>query len=110
MQFTSTVLVALLTSLTLAAPQKNSKLNQYATIDDCNNDRNILFHASPSEGSCHGVDGKTGALYLVTGDGAAGAYFVSKTTGDCKGDGPTLAQGTCISPNGAGSIEFVRPI
>ena len=70
----------------------NSKLNQYASISDwyvdetcfgqfnywwshSEADVNIISHASPPEESCHSVDSRTGALYLVTGSGAAGAVF-----------------------------------
>ncbi|KAE9372601.1 hypothetical protein N431DRAFT_466844 [Stipitochalara longipes BDJ] len=53
----------------------NSKLNQYASISDCQNDVNIISHASPVEGSCHSVDSRTGALFLVTGGGADGAVY-----------------------------------
>jgi len=38
-------------------------------------DSNIISHASPVEGSCHSVDSRTGALFLVTGGGAAGAVY-----------------------------------
>jgi hypothetical protein len=40
-----------------------------------NVDTNIISHAAPAEGTCHEVNVNTAALYLVTGDGAAGAYF-----------------------------------
>ncbi|KFY74051.1 hypothetical protein V499_05902 [Pseudogymnoascus sp. VKM F-103] len=88
----------------------NSKLNQYASISDCQSDSNIISHASPAEGSCHQVDGKTKALYLVTGSGAAGAQFIGYQQGSCGGPyvlGVTLDRGSCISrPDSLKSIEF----
>ncbi|KAF2124457.1 hypothetical protein P153DRAFT_370881 [Dothidotthia symphoricarpi CBS 119687] len=49
--------------LTRATP----KLNQYATLDDCQNDRNILYHAAPVAFRCYELDGKTGAFFYNTG-------------------------------------------
>ena len=72
MKFCSIFLLAPFLGAALAA---NSKINQYASMDDCNNDRNIISHASPSESSCHKIDSRTKAMYLVVGSGAAAADF-----------------------------------
>lgn len=81
MKFCSIFLLAPFLGVTLAA---NSKINQYASLDDCNHDRNIISHASPSEGSCHTIDGRTRALFLVVGSGAAAATFWGTNTSDCQ--------------------------
>ncbi|ETS74341.1 hypothetical protein PFICI_14207 [Pestalotiopsis fici W106-1] len=43
------------------------KLNQYRTLDDCKNDRNILFHAAPPANNCYDLDKQTGAFFYNTG-------------------------------------------
>ncbi|PVI01590.1 hypothetical protein DM02DRAFT_654329 [Periconia macrospinosa] len=86
------VLTFLLGQGVLAA---NPKLNQYASIDDCKNDRNIISHASPSLWSCHKVDGRTQAVYLVVGDGDAGQYYF--TGCDEHNTRNRLATGQCIT-------------
>ncbi|KAN0096583.1 hypothetical protein V8E51_015388 [Hyaloscypha variabilis] len=90
----------------------NSKLNQYATISDCQNDVNIISHSSPVIDTCHTVDSRTGALFLVTGGGAAGAIFQGSTLNDCSTDSfGTLAEGSCIAaPGGIESIAFFVPV
>jgi hypothetical protein len=78
---------------------KNSKINQYASIEDwyirstflllifvysqqlVKKNVNIISHASPMEYQCHAIDKKTKALYLVTGDGAWGAIYTGTLYG-----------------------------
>ncbi|CAK7204946.1 hypothetical protein SEUCBS139899_007708 [Sporothrix eucalyptigena] len=55
--------VAFLPTVLAAKP----KLNQYASMDDCNNDRNILYHAAPVSGRCYDLDDKTRAFFWATG-------------------------------------------
>lgn len=43
-----------------------------------NSDTNIISHASPPVGTCHGIDSGTQAVYLVVGDGAAGSKYWGK--------------------------------
>ncbi|KAF2128746.1 hypothetical protein P153DRAFT_357271 [Dothidotthia symphoricarpi CBS 119687] len=60
------------------------KLNQYRTMDDCRNDRNILYHAAPVSGTCYNIDGQTGAFFINTGGFLASKPQVSVTR--CRGD------------------------
>ncbi|KAE9365783.1 hypothetical protein N431DRAFT_472378 [Stipitochalara longipes BDJ] len=86
----------------------NSKLNQYASLSDCQSDSNIISHSSPVLDTCHAVDSRTGALFLVTGGGASGALFYWFDTNDCAGDDKgTLSEGSCIAaPSGIQGIAF----
>ncbi|KZZ98927.1 hypothetical protein AAL_02478 [Moelleriella libera RCEF 2490] len=58
------------------------KLNQYRTLDDCNHDRNILYHAAPVSGRCYPLDRATGAFFLNTG---GFFYCRAKTDSNCGG-------------------------
>ncbi|KAE9367203.1 hypothetical protein N431DRAFT_495501 [Stipitochalara longipes BDJ] len=86
----------------------NSKLNQYASISDCQSDVNIISHSSPVLDTCHTIDSRTGALFLVTGGGASGAKFYWYDVNDCSGDDKgTLSEGSCIAaPGGIESVAF----
>ncbi|KAI9163913.1 hypothetical protein HJFPF1_05545 [Paramyrothecium foliicola] len=53
------------------------KLNQYANLGDCQNDRNILYHAAPVALRCYNLDGRTGALFINPGP------FISPTLYPC---------------------------
>ncbi|KAF9700004.1 hypothetical protein EKO04_001986 [Ascochyta lentis] len=98
--FYAIVLAPLLGQGVLAA---SPKLNQYASVDDCNHDRNIISHASPALWSCHQVDGRTRAVYLVVGDGNAGQYYF--TGCDQHYTNGRLATGQCITlPGGTTQI------
>ncbi|QIX01113.1 hypothetical protein AMS68_006630 [Peltaster fructicola] len=101
--------IFLSTVLAGAALAANSKLNQYANINDCNNDKNIISHASPVVGSCHQIDAKTGAVYLVTGSGAAGEVYSAYANGGCSGkvtEAP-VPEGKCVTlPAGTVSMYF----
>ncbi|KAH9896170.1 hypothetical protein F4778DRAFT_783450 [Xylariomycetidae sp. FL2044] len=43
------------------------KLNQYRSMEDCKNDKDILYHAAPVMGNCYDLDSKTGAFFYNTG-------------------------------------------
>ncbi|KAH8726759.1 hypothetical protein GQ44DRAFT_771124 [Phaeosphaeriaceae sp. PMI808] len=81
------------------------KLNQYATMDDCRNDRNILYHAAPVSGKCYTLDGKTGAFFYNTG-----GFWQSYTYdgGDCSGTPHKLQRytGACLERGSQNSVKF----
>ncbi|KAE9362515.1 hypothetical protein N431DRAFT_475935 [Stipitochalara longipes BDJ] len=106
MKYSYTIFLS--TLLGAGAFAANSKLNQYASISDCQSDSNIISHASPPEGSCHSIDSRTGALFLVTGGGADGAvYFGCSGTGCGQTIIEPMQEGACIAlPSGVGSIFF----
>ncbi|KAF2020564.1 hypothetical protein BU24DRAFT_416234 [Aaosphaeria arxii CBS 175.79] len=70
------------------------KLNQYRSMDDCNNDRNILYHAAPVSGRCYDIDGQTGAFFINTG-GFQGSKLY--TGSGCNGNTLGVSGGSCIA-------------
>ncbi|KFY09540.1 hypothetical protein V492_05465 [Pseudogymnoascus sp. VKM F-4246] len=43
------------------------KYNQYPTLDDCKNDKNILYHTAPYSGHCYDLMDEAGAYFFNTG-------------------------------------------
>ncbi|KAK3352220.1 hypothetical protein B0T25DRAFT_541434 [Lasiosphaeria hispida] len=86
------LLIAAALPSTLAA---KPKLNQYRSVDDCNNDRNILYHAAPVSGRCYNLDGATGAFFWSTG-GMLNPRVYSGS--DCNGiEDPLSTDGRCLA-------------
>ncbi|KAI0136288.1 hypothetical protein BJ170DRAFT_710252 [Xylariales sp. AK1849] len=71
------------------------KLNQYASLDDCKNDKNILYHAAPVTGRCYDFDDKTHAWFSNAG---GRWYTAAYTEKGCKG----TKQGICSVGNCGG--------
>ncbi|KAH6637280.1 hypothetical protein F5144DRAFT_547272 [Chaetomium tenue] len=71
------------------------KLNQYRTMDDCNNDANILYHAAPVSGRCYNLDDATGAFFWNTGGMLNPRVYTGK---DCHGtEDPLSTRGRCYA-------------
>ncbi|KAI0133780.1 hypothetical protein BJ170DRAFT_607432 [Xylariales sp. AK1849] len=51
-------------------------------MDDCKNDRNILYHAAPVSMKCYDIDDKTGAFFLNTAGYLATAGWFHKSCGN----------------------------
>ncbi|KAJ6437319.1 ER membrane protein [Purpureocillium lavendulum] len=84
----------------------NVKLNQYRTLDDCQHDRNILFHAAPVSGKCYELDGQTGAFFYNTG-----GYLQSHSFDGhgCSGTSHKFQRytGRCVERGSQNSVRFV---
>ncbi|KAF2648123.1 hypothetical protein K491DRAFT_257790 [Lophiostoma macrostomum CBS 122681] len=76
----------------------NSKIAQYATLDDCRNNRNLLTSRRPLEGQCYIKDWRAQALYLVRGTCCAGAHIVAHMDDKCQVKNGGMAMGECITP------------
>jgi hypothetical protein len=81
------------------------KLNQYRSLSDCQNDRGILYHASPAPGNCYELDGQTGAFFYNTG-GYLNAY-VSRDNGCRQTDVRYLKGGACMEKGDFKSVRMV---
>ncbi|EAQ87681.1 predicted protein [Chaetomium globosum CBS 148.51] len=85
------VVAAALVPLSLA---DKPKLNQYSSLDDCQNDKNILFHAAPVSGRCYNLDDATAAFFWNTGGMLNPRVFTGK---DCNGiEDPLSTDGRCM--------------
>ncbi|KAI1844702.1 hypothetical protein JX265_007039 [Neoarthrinium moseri] len=83
------------------------KLNQYASVEDCQADKNILYHAAPVTGRCYDLDDKTGAFFsnaggrwfptVYTEKGCGGESYVLTTMGECPKADHCMKDATCIS-------------
>ncbi|OAQ64304.1 hypothetical protein VFPPC_13873 [Pochonia chlamydosporia 170] len=86
-------------------PRDKVKLNQYRTLDDCEHDRNILFHAAPVSGKCYELDGQTGAFFYNTG-----GYLRSHSFDDhgCGGTSHKLQRytGRCVERGSQNSVKM----
>ncbi|KAF9700846.1 hypothetical protein EKO04_000444 [Ascochyta lentis] len=71
----------------------NVKLNQYSSMSDCKNDKDILYHAAPVSGRCYNIDGKTGAFFINTAGFLASKLYTG--TG-CNGNTLGVTGGSCI--------------
>ncbi|KAK4090367.1 hypothetical protein PCL_12234 [Purpureocillium lilacinum] len=84
----------------------NVKLNQYRTLDDCQHDRDILFHAAPVSGKCYELDGQTGAFFYNTG-----GYLQSHSYDGhgCSGTSHKFQRytGRCVERGTQNSVRFV---
>ncbi|KAK4129732.1 hypothetical protein N657DRAFT_560756 [Parathielavia appendiculata] len=70
------------------------KLNQYKTLDDCQNDKDILYHAAPVSGRCYNLDDATGAFFWNPGTLSEPRVYTGK---DCNGiEWPLPSEGSCI--------------
>ncbi|KAH9896169.1 hypothetical protein F4778DRAFT_783449 [Xylariomycetidae sp. FL2044] len=90
--------------ISLAARDK-VKLNQYRTMEDCNNDKDILYHAAPVSGKCYDLDAATGAFFYNT------AGYAQSYSYDNKGCGGTPHKlqrytGKCVEKGTQNSVKF----
>ncbi|KAK3317924.1 hypothetical protein B0H66DRAFT_555831 [Apodospora peruviana] len=70
------------------------KLNQYASMDDCTHDQNILFHAAPVSSKCYNLDDATVAFFWAPGTLWNPRVYTGK---DCNGiEDPLSRNGRCI--------------
>ncbi|ERT01029.1 hypothetical protein HMPREF1624_02265 [Sporothrix schenckii ATCC 58251] len=100
----SSVLVLAAAALLPSAMAAKPKLNQYATMDDCNNDRNILFHAAPVSGRCYNLDGKTGAFFWATGGMLNPRVYYGS---NCNGiEDPLSTNGRCFNKGPYNSFKM----
>ncbi|KAH8760999.1 hypothetical protein F5883DRAFT_524306 [Diaporthe sp. PMI_573] len=83
----------------------NVKLNQYRTLDDCENDRDILYHAAPVSGKCYELDDQTGAFFYNTG-----GFWQSYSFDDhgCGGTSHKFQRytGKCVERGSQNSVKF----
>ncbi|KAH6621556.1 hypothetical protein B0J18DRAFT_458043 [Chaetomium sp. MPI-SDFR-AT-0129] len=84
------VAAALLPSVLGDAP----KLNQYSSLDDCQNDKSILYHAAPVSGRCYDLDDATAAFFWNTGGMLNPRVYTGK---GCNGiEDPLSTNGRCM--------------
>ncbi|OTA64269.1 hypothetical protein K449DRAFT_421631 [Hypoxylon sp. EC38] len=77
------------------------KFNQYRTVEDCKNDKHILYHKAPRSGECIKIDEKTGSFFYNTGGLRSALGYIND---NCKGTYRIYPAGS----DGCQSI-YVRP-
>ncbi|KAL2145909.1 hypothetical protein VTI28DRAFT_5991 [Corynascus sepedonium] len=89
----SQILLLVATALVPSTLADKPKLNQYRTVDDCSNDRNITYHAAPISGQCYDLDDDTGAFFWNTGGMLNPRVYTNK---GCTGtEDPLPVNGRC---------------
>ncbi|KAF9874782.1 hypothetical protein CkaCkLH20_07919 [Colletotrichum karsti] len=81
------------------------KFNQYKTLDDCKNDRDILYHAAPVSARCYDIDDATGAFFYNSAGFTQVHLYNNK---GCTGDDQKLPiyGGLCMEKGGKNSIKM----
>ncbi|KAI1077158.1 hypothetical protein F5B20DRAFT_553362 [Whalleya microplaca] len=69
------------------APRAAQKFNQYASMEDCKNDRNILYHKAPRSFECVKIDPKTDVFFFNTGGLWNAQAFISDDCSASKAEG-----------------------
>ncbi|PVI03071.1 hypothetical protein DM02DRAFT_652872 [Periconia macrospinosa] len=80
-------------AIQLSAAADTVKLNQYRSLDDCKNDRNILFHAAPISGTCYNIDSQTRGIFFNTGGFLSSRFY---RNAGCNGESIGVSGAACI--------------